>query len=273
MTELIPQVILELILALFNLNLLDLVCILRYIAFRDQLRNEDNMREVKDMEKQYQYMVKRNDKLPTLLLLEPDGKYKVHFSDSCNSERFYWVYSPEMEDILIHRDRFPEYTDISEEEAEEIKHQLEAEYARLEDEKHIINVEHSQKPTEQGIVLIDTYTKDKERPSFRRNELKKLLSDLAAKEDMTIQRIDYCFLDYWGYCKDRTSTNIEDIEAICVMPLAIDGYFMDRDTTYRFIYIDAENKVVIARCQNQSGINLQSVFDDDTNRKARGFWE
>lgn len=222
------------------------------------------------MEKQYRYMVKRDGELPTLLRLEPDGEEKVFCSGSFeNSESFYWIYAPELEDILTHRDRFPEYTDISDEEAEVIKHQLEVEYVRLEDEKHVINVEHSQKQTEIGIVFIDTYSKEKERHAFRTKELEKLLSELAEKT--VIQQIDYCFFDYWGYRKYRTSTNKEDIHEICDMPLAIDGFFTDREMMYRFMYLDDDNKVVIAKCQKKAGINLRSVFDEETNRKARGF--
>ena len=224
------------------------------------------------MEKQYRYMVKRDGELPTLLRLEPDGEEKVYCSGSFeNSESFYWIYAPELEDILTHRDRFPEYTDISDEEAEEIQHQLEVEYARLEDEKHVINVEHSQKQTEKGIVFIDTYSKEKERRAFRAKELEKLLSELVEKENMFIQQINYCFFDYWGYRKYRTSTNKEDIHEICDMPLAIDGSFMDSEMMYRFMYLDSDNKVIIAKCQKKAGINLQSVFDEETNRKARGF--
>ena len=224
------------------------------------------------MEKQYRYMVKRDGKLPTLLRLEPDGKEKAYYSGSFeNSESFYWIYAPEMEDILVHRDRFPDYADISDEEAEEIKHQLEAEYARVEEEKHVMHVIHSQKQTEKGIVHIDTYSKEKERPVFRTKELEKLLSELVEKEHMVIQQINYCFFDYWGYRKYRTSTNKEDIHEICDMPLAIDGFFCDCDTMYRFMYLDSDNKVIIAKCQKKAGINLQSVFDDETNRKARGF--
>ncbi len=224
------------------------------------------------MEKQYRYMVKRDGNLPTLLRVDPDSEEKVYCSGSFEkSEAFYWVYAPELEDILIHKDRFPEYIDISDEEAEEIKHQLEVEYARLEDEKHVINVEHSQKQTEKGAVFIDTYSKEKDRRAFRTKELEKLLSQLAEKENMVIQQIDYCFFDYWGYRKYRTSTNKEDIQEICDMPLAIDGSFMDSEMMYRFMYLDSDNKVIIAKCQKEAGINLQSVFDDETNRKAHGF--
>ena len=37
------------------------------------------------------------------------------------------------------------------------------------------------------------------------------------------------------------------------------------------MYLDDDNKVVIAKCQKKAGINLRSVFDEETNRKARGF--
>ena len=123
---------------------------------------------------------------------------------------------------------------------------------------------------EKGTVYIDTYTKEKKRRRFRENELEKLLSGLAGKDGMIIQEINYCFFDEWGYRKYRTSVSKEDIHEICDMPLAIDGYFTDREMDYRFMYLN-DDKVIIAKCQKETGIDLRSVFDDETNRKARGF--
>ena len=148
---------------------------------------------------------------------------------------------------------------------------LKSSYARTEEEKHVIHTEHSQKSTEKGIVFIDAYTKAKERRGFRAEELEKLLSGLAEKEHMVIQKIDYCFFDYWGYRKYRTSTNKEDIHEICDMPLAIDGYFTDQEMNYRFMYLDDDNTVMVVKCLKRDDINLQAVFDDETNRKAGGF--
>ena len=98
-------------------------------------------------------------------------------------------------------------------------------------------------------MFIDTYGKEKERRAFRTKELEKLLSELVEKENMFIQQIDYCFFDYWVYRKYRTSTNKEDIHEICDMPLAIDGTFMDSEMMYRFMYLDGDNIVLIAKCQ------------------------
>ncbi len=224
------------------------------------------------MEKKLRFMVKWDGQMPTLLRIEPGEKEKVFYSGNFEySGNFYWIYAPELEDIVDHKERFPEYSDISDEEAAMIERQLETEYARIEEEKHIVHTEHSQKSTEKGIVFIDTYTKEKERRGFRAEELEKLLSGLAEKEHMVIQKIDYCFFDYWGYRKYRTSMNKEDIHEICDMPLAIDGYFTDQEMNYRFMYLDDDNIVMVAKCLKGVGINLQAVFDDETNRKAGGF--
>ena len=75
------------------------------------------------MEKQVRYMVKRDGQFPTLLRIEPDGNEKVYQSSNADySGSFYWVYAPELEDIVEHKERYPEYTDISDEEAEKTVH-------------------------------------------------------------------------------------------------------------------------------------------------------
>ena len=224
------------------------------------------------MEKNLRFMVKWDGQMPTLLRIEPDEKEKVFYSGNFEySSNFYWIYAPELEDIVDHKERFPEYSDISDEEAAKIKRQLETEYARIEEEKNVIHTEHSQKSTEKGIAFIDTYTKAKERHGFRSEELEKLLSSLAEKEHMIIQKIDYCFFDYWGYRKYRTSTSKEDIHEICDIPLAIDGYFTDQEMNYRFMYLSDDNIVIVAKCLKEADINLKAFFDDETNRKAGGF--
>ena len=49
------------------------------------------------------------------------------------------------------------------------------------------------------------------------------------------------------------------------------GWFRDREMNYRFMYLDDDNTVIVAMCRKETGINLQSVFNGETNRKARGF--
>ena len=137
-------------------------------------------------------------------------------------------------------------------------------------EQHAIHTEHSQKSTEKGIVLVDTYTKAKDAGPFQTEELVKLLSELLEKEGMTIQEIDGCCFDYWGYRKYHTYRNKEDVHEICDMPLGIDGYLMDDEMKYRFMYLDRDNKVIIAKCRKETGIDLRTVFDEETNRKAKG---
>ena len=87
---------------------------------------------------------------------------------------------------------------------------------------------------------------------------------------MVVHHIHYSFFDFWGYRKHRTATNIEDIHEICAS-LAIDGYFADWEMIYRFMYLDADNKVIIAKGRKETGIDLQAVFDDKTNQQASGY--
>ena len=223
------------------------------------------------MEGQFRYMVKRDGEMPTLLRIEPDAAEKVYCSwNSGSSGGFDWLYSPELEDIVDHKERFPEYTDITNEEAEKIKHQLDAEYDRIEEEKHVIRVEHSQKVTDKGVVLIDIYTKEEERRWFRAKDLEKLLTEIMGKEHLTIRGFKYCFYDFWGYPKHRIASDEEDIHEICDGAVAIDGSFTDKTMKYRFMYLGKDEKVVVAKCLKKTGINLFSVFDEETNRKASG---
>ncbi len=37
------------------------------------------------------------------------------------------------------------------------------------------------------------------------------------------------------------------------------------------MYLDDDDKVIVAKCLKGSGIDLKAVFDDETNRKASGF--
>ncbi len=226
------------------------------------------------MERNIRYMVKREGQLPTLLRIEPDGKEKVFYSGNFeHSDNFYWIYAPKLEDIVDHKERYPEYVDITVEEEKAITQQLKAEYARIEEEKHVIHMTHSQKYTEKGIVLIDTYAKEAKRRYFRDKELEKLLTDLAEKENMVVEKISYSFYDFWGYRKNCTSMTMskEDISEICDIPISIDGYFTDREMNIRFMYSEHANKVIIAKCLKDTGINLRAVFDEETNRKVGCF--
>lgn len=216
------------------------------------------------MENQYQYMIKRDGDLPTLLRLESSGVYRSGTFDG--QGHFYWIFTPELADIPEHRERFPEYADISEEEAEQVMEQLKKEFARREEEKHVIIVQQSQISTGNGTVFVDTYTKGKEHPGFRDVELERLLSELAGKEGMEIQEINYSFFDYWGYEKLRTTTNKEDIHEICGSPLKIDGYFTDGEMKYRFMYKGRKEKVIVAKCQKDSGIDLKTAFEDGAEK-------
>ncbi len=218
------------------------------------------------VEKQHRYMVKRDGQLPTLLRIESDGKREVYRSGNSEySDQFYWIYTPELADIADQKERFPEYADISDEEAEEIKHQLEKEYARIDEEKHVIHIEHTQKTTDKGIVYINTYTKGEERPRFRSGELEKLFSELTDKEHVVIQEINYDFYDYWGYPKHRTSMRKEDIPEICGESQSIYGSFTDQEMKYIFTYKEADNRVVVAKCLKKSGIDLWNIFSDEKN--------
>ncbi len=75
-------------------------------------------------------MVKWDGQMPTLLRIEPDEKGKVFYSGNFEySGSLYWIFASELEDIADHKERFQEYSDISDEEAAKIQRQSETEYA------------------------------------------------------------------------------------------------------------------------------------------------
>ena len=215
------------------------------------------------MDKKRLYMARYDEPLPTLLCLYPDEE---HGTFQYNITMFWhsaWVYAPEFNDILTHRDRFPDFVEVSGAEFERIKNILEAEHNRIEEKKNVIHVEHSKKETAGGIVYIDTYLKDVDRCLFTHEELEKLLGKLIHKDHMTILGIDYSRYDYWGYEKIRSTKNAEDISDVCDMPVEIDGRFMDNEQKYRFRYLSRDKEVKVAQCSKDLDIDLQSVFDDE----------
>ncbi len=50
-----------------------------------------------------------------------------------------------------------------------------------------------------------------------------------------------------------------------------DGTILHKKEKDEFMYLDDDNIVMVAKCLKGVGINLQAVFDDETNRKAGGF--
>ena len=77
------------------------------------------------MEKQYRYMIKWDRITPVLLRLDLAEKRKAYIMGSIEvSKGVAWIYEPELDDILEHPERFPEYTEISSEDAGGIKRLL-----------------------------------------------------------------------------------------------------------------------------------------------------
>lgn len=128
-------------------------------------------------EKQDLYLVKRDGKKTTLFCvfsreMEVPRKYTFH------EENAMWVYAKELEEVLTHRDQFPEYVEISADEATKIMEMLNSENAKKEEEKNVIRVTHKQIEIQNEIVDIDIYRKDAKRRLFREQDLEKLLMDL-----------------------------------------------------------------------------------------------
>ena len=168
------------------------------------------------MEKKYKYMVKRDGDLPTLLRLDPDENYQAYIltKEIPLNKNFYWVYTPGLDDILTHKDHFPEYTEISEEDAEAIMRQYDAENDRIEKELTTTQIKHTKRKTEDGIVDVTIYHKASDMRSFSLAEYIDILYECLGKKYTILSRIDYWWYDEWGYKKIRAITRKMDIPQI-----------------------------------------------------------
>ena len=216
-----------------------------------------------ETEKKHLYMVKQEKDLPTLLCIYPDEEHGTYQYNITMYPHAAWVYAPELNDILTHKDRFPEFHEASDAEVEEAKKVLNAELDRREEEKNVIHSDHKQMDTVDGIVDIDIYFKEDERRCFRSIELEKLLHQWIDPENVTVQDIRYSRYDYWGYLKLHNTKSKSDISDICDMPKEIDGYFMDDERKYRFRYLSRKEVAAVASCPRQLPVDLHSVFDDE----------
>ncbi len=187
------------------------------------------------MEKQYRYMVKQGEDVPMLIRLDPPDyleayQYEIWIKYSNNQ---YWVHKPELDDILAHKNRFPEYTEITQEEAEEIERQIEAKYDKIEKELQIIHTEHSQKQTEDGLVEVVTYQKTNGWRDFTVAEYIEILNEYLGKKYTVFSRADYYWYDEWGYQKHWAVTRKMDIPMIIEEdPSEIVARFSDKEHKY-----------------------------------------
>ena len=167
------------------------------------------------MEKQCRYMIKWDRITPVLLRLEPSEKEKAYVMVSMEASRYLgWSYQPELDDILDHPERYPEYTEITKEEAEEIEWQLQVKKEEKEKKLNAVCVKHSQKQTEDGPAEVLTFRKASRWRYFSTNDYVDLLWGYLAGEKMALQGIDYSWYDEWGYQKKRSIKDIKDIRQI-----------------------------------------------------------
>lgn len=219
------------------------------------------------MEKQDLYLVKRDGEKTTLFCvfsreMEVPRKYTFH------EENAIWVYAKELEEVLTHRDQFPEYVEISADEATKIMEMLNSENAKKEEEKNVIRVTHKQIEIQNEIVDIDIYRKDAKRRRFREQDLEKLLMDLINADHMVIQNIEYSQYDYWGYLKWHDVKSKEDIADACDMPQEINGYFTDDKRKYSFRYQSGSEIVKVVSCPKDFAVDLKTVFDDGSRSRT-----
>jgi len=144
------------------------------------------------MEEQYRYMIKWDRITPVLLRLEPSEKQKAFILESNEvSKGLIWVYKPELDDILDHPERFPEYTEITNEEAWEIKGQLKEKNEEAEKKWNAICVRCSRKQTEEGPADVVTYSKASRLRYFSTKEYVEMLGGYLAGKRVVFQRSDY----------------------------------------------------------------------------------
>ena len=160
-------------------------------------------------------MIKWDRITPVLLRLDLSEKQKAYILESCEvSKGLAWVYEPELDDILDHPERFPEYTEITNEEAWEIKRQIKEKNEEAEKKWNAICVRHSRKQTEEGPADVVTYSKASRWRYFSTKEYVEMLGGYLAGKRVVFQRSDYNWYDEWGYPKQRSITRKEDLKQI-----------------------------------------------------------
>ncbi len=83
------------------------------------------------MEKKYRYLARTDREIPTLIRLGSFAKMEADLY----AYPGVWKDTPHLNDIRVGGASFMDYDDITEEEAEKIRKQIQAEYDRMEKEK------------------------------------------------------------------------------------------------------------------------------------------
>ena len=186
------------------------------------------------MEKQYRYLVKWERIMPTLVRLDPEDGMKASGLEKFESSRdLCWVYRPELDGIAEHPEHVPEYTEITADEAAEVKRQKQAENDRTEKELTVTCVSRSRRKTEDGPAEVVTYSKASKLRSFSLDEYVEILWGYLAKKRTVFRRIDYSWYDEWGYPKARSITRKADIPLLIGdQPQEVEARFSDAENNY-----------------------------------------
>lgn len=202
------------------------------------------------MEEQYRYMIKWDRITPVLLRLDLSEKQKAYILESCEvSKGLAWVYTPELDDILNHPEHFPEYTEITDEEAAEIERQFEAKNEETEKKRNAICIRRSRKQTEDGPAEVVTYSKASKWRYFSTKEYVEMLGGYLAGKRVAFQRSDYNWYDEWGYPKQRSITRKENLKQMI-------GDGADEIVTR---FSDPENKYILRAPFGLHTIELETV--------------
>lgn len=187
-----------------------------------------------EQEKKDRYMVKWDGIEPTLIRLDStDGMkvFRLEKWEQCSD--LAWVYEPELDGIPDHPERFPEYMEITENEASEVKRQIEAKSEEIEKELRRTCIKRSRKKTAEGMADVLTFRKVSQWKSFSLKEYMEILLRQLSKKDVTLQRIDYSWYDEWGYLKCRGITKKADIWQLTKdCPDQIEAWFSDTKNKY-----------------------------------------
>ena len=189
------------------------------------------MIEVKEKRR---YMVRWDGIKPTLIWLDSSYEMKpFRLGKWTQSEDLGWAYVPELDGIHDHPERFPGYQEITEEEAEKVKEQLEAENDRIEKELTRTCVKRSSKKTKNGVTKVVTYRKVSKWRDFSLKEYIDILLRHLEKKGMTLQKIDYSYFDEWDYIKHRSIKEKSDIRQMLRDGAdEIEASFSDAENTY-----------------------------------------
>ena len=184
--------------------------------------------------KKERYLVRWDGITPALIRLDPSDEMNAYRLESQEySCGLCWVHTPVLDGIADHPERFPEYQEITGEEAAEVESRIQEEWDRQEKERTRTCVKRTRRKTEDGTADVEILRKVSKWRYFSLKEYMEILLGMLNKKGMVLQGIEYSWYDEWGYEKYhsiKSKAELRQLYRDC--PQEIEARFSDREKQY-----------------------------------------